>query len=122
MKEELWTLEGALPVIRQVAAIAKGHGFAVALYGSVLNEGQGHDLDLYFIVEQPKTTAVHAQTCVDEIAKTLAEVECCTQVTPMHTSRIKFRDGKHVDAQFVDFTPLALSREQTHPNSTHHSQ
>jgi len=48
MKEGLWTLEGAMPIVRRIAAIAKEQGFTVALYGTVLSEGQSDgDLDLY---------------------------------------------------------------------------
>jgi hypothetical protein len=45
-RKELWTLEGALPVIRRIAAIAKEHGFTVALYGSVLMKGESERRDL----------------------------------------------------------------------------
>jgi hypothetical protein len=70
-RKELWTLEGALPVIRRIAAIAKEHGFTVALYGSVLMKGESeNDLDLYFIAAEEKTSAVRAQSCVDAVEKT----------------------------------------------------
>jgi hypothetical protein len=71
-RKELWTLEGALPVIRRIVAIAKEHGFTVALYGSVLMKGESeNDLDLYFIAAEEKTSAVHAQSSVDAVEKTL---------------------------------------------------
>jgi hypothetical protein len=66
--KELWTLEGALPIIRRIAAIAEEHGFTVALYGSVLMKGESEsDLDLYFIAAEEKTSAVHAKGCVDPL-------------------------------------------------------
>ncbi len=105
IKEGLWTLEGALPIVRRIAAIAKEQGFTVALYGSVLREGQSNeDLDLYFIVAEERTSAVHAQNCVDAIVKTLAEVKCY-RLTPDCT-RIQFRDGKRIDVQFLDYSRL----------------
>jgi hypothetical protein len=104
-RKELWTLEGALPVIRRIAAIAKEHGFTVALYGSVLMKGESeNDLDLYFIAAEEKTSAVHAQSCVHAIEKTLGESKCL-QLTP-NCTRIQLKDGKRIDTQFLDYTSL----------------
>jgi hypothetical protein len=104
-RKELWTLEGALPVIRRIVAIAKEHGFTVALYGSVLMKGESeNDLDLYFIAAEEKTSAVHAQSSVDAVEKTLGEAKC-VQLTP-NCTRIQLKDGKRIDTQFLDYTPL----------------
>jgi len=107
VKDMEWTLDSAVPVVQKITAIAREHGFSVALYGSVLANGRSdNDLDLYFIVAEDRTTAVHAQACLDAIAEKLAEVKSCTTLTLSRTSRIQFRDGKRVDAQFLDGTPL----------------
>jgi hypothetical protein len=103
--KELWTLKGAVPVIRRIAAIAEEHGFTVALYGSVLLKGESEsDLDLYFIAAEEKTGAVHAQSCVDAIEKTLGEAKC-VQLT-RNCTRIQLKDGKRIDTRFLGYTPL----------------
>jgi hypothetical protein len=105
--KELWTLEGAVPIIRRIAAIAEEHGFTVALYGSVLMKGESEsDLDLYFIAAEEKTSAVHAQSCVDaNREKTLSEAKVCStdaQLYPYSAQRWR----KRIDTQFLDYTPL----------------
>jgi hypothetical protein len=97
MTKPLWTLETALPVVTRIAAIAKNHGFAVALYGSVLNEGHGQNLDLCLIAQQPQTTSVNAQACIDEIAG-IIEVERCARGPDL--ALIHFRDRRRIDMQF----------------------
>jgi predicted nucleotidyltransferase len=92
--KELWTLEGAVPILRRIAAIAEEHGFTVALYGSVLMKGESEsDLDLYFIAAEEKTSAVHAQSYVDAIEKTLGEAKC-VQLTP-NCTRIQLKWKAH---------------------------
>lgn len=99
-----WTVTTALPVIQQVAPIAREHGFAVALYGGVLNAGRSdNDLDLYFIASEQNTTTVHMQQCLREISVSLGTIyrpqgESC--------ARIEFSDGRRIDAQFLEYTPL----------------
>ena len=106
MKEESWTLESALPVIRRIAEIAEAHGFALALYGSVLIKGQSdNDLDLYFLSEEVGAGIAHVRTCVDAIETTLPNVTCF-RVTDDST-RIQFSDGKRIDGQFFDLAPLS---------------
>jgi hypothetical protein len=102
----LWTLNDALPLIRKITSLAKRHGFSTALYGSVLAEGQSKkDLDLYFIVAEDMTSAAHAQVCLAEVA-TLPEVESCP-LRAGNTSTIRLRDGRQIDAQFLNYTPLS---------------
>jgi hypothetical protein len=108
MTKALWTLETALPVVRRIAAIAKKHGFALALYGSVLNKGHGQDIDLYFIAQQPNTTSVHAQACIDEIAG-IIDVDRCARGPDL--ALIHFRDGRRIDIQFLECTPVPKPRE-----------
>jgi hypothetical protein len=49
-KPIIWTLEEALPLIREWQPIAKSCGFHLALGGGVLNTGKSRkDLDLYFL-------------------------------------------------------------------------
>lgn len=97
-----WTLDNALPIIRNIAGIARDHGFGVALRGSVLERGESeNDLDLFFTVEEVNTTIVHVQACVDAIAK-LPEVRNCTELSKGSRPycAIQLRDGRHIDAQF----------------------
>ena len=106
MKEESWTLEVALPFVRRIAAIGQEHGFTLALYGSVLMQSRSaNDLDLYLIVAEEKTTTEHARTCVHALAKMLPNAEC-KQITP-DCARIQFKDGKRIDLQFLEVTPLS---------------
>lgn len=99
-----WTITTAVPVVQQVALIARKHGFAVALYGGVLNNGRSdHDLDLYFITAEQNTTTTHMQQCLGEIA-TLLGATCHAQGNSC--ARVQFNDGRRIDAQFIDYTPL----------------
>jgi hypothetical protein len=71
----MWTLDNALPLVRNISPVARRHGFSVALYGSVLDQGESKkDLDLFFIEQEPDISDV--QGCLDEIAR-LPEVEHC---------------------------------------------
>lgn len=100
-----WTLENALPVTREISVISDKHGFLVALYGSVLVKGESNsDLDLYF-VNKERATMDHAKACLIELSKALSVM--CTPLSPQSTSRIQFQDGRHIDAQFIELTPLA---------------
>ena len=102
---EMWTMENALPVVRDIANIGKDHGFSVALYGSVLVAGESdNDLDLYFIAEEDRTFAVHARVCLTAIAKEFGIN--CPQLRDNRTARIELGCGKRIDAQFLEFTQL----------------
>ena len=69
----MWTLNNALPLIQTISLITRRHGFSVALYGSVLDQGESEkDLDLFFIEQESDICDV--QGCIDEIAK-LPEIE-----------------------------------------------
>ena len=104
----MWTIEGALPVVRDIAAIGRKHGFSVALYGSVLVSGESSkDLDLFFIAAEEMTCAVDARACLTAIAKALG-IDC-PQLTPMCTARVELGCGKRIDAQFLESAQL---REQ----------
>lgn len=64
----MWTLDSALPLIRQVSPIAARHGFSVALYGSVLDRGTSEkDVDLFFIEQDQDICDVKG--CLEEIAR-----------------------------------------------------
>jgi len=98
----MWTLDNALPLIRRISPTARRHGFALALYGSVLDKGESEkDLDLFFIRRELDSCDV--QGCMDEIAK-LPEIEHIG--TPVEGTRepvyvIWFSDPKRtIDAQF----------------------
>ena len=62
----MWSLESGISLVRQVAPIAYKHGFAVALYGGVLERGSGNDLNLFFVEQDSEICNVAA--CLDEIA------------------------------------------------------
>lgn len=101
----MWTIEDALPVVRSIAVIGREHGFSVALYGSVLVAGErSKDLDLFFVAAGNRTSAIHAQACLKAIAKEFG-IEC-SRLTTICTSRIELGDGKHIDAQFLEFKQL----------------
>ncbi len=102
----MWTIENALPVVKSIAVIGREHGFSVALYGSVLVDGQSNkDLDLFLIAAREKMTcAVDAQSCLTAIAAKFG-IEC-PRLTPVCTSRIELGPGKRIDVQFLDFTQL----------------
>jgi len=69
----MWTLDNALPLVQRISPIARRHGFSVALYGSVLDQGESKkDIDLFFIEQEPDIS--DAQGCIDEIAE-LPEME-----------------------------------------------
>ena len=62
----MWSLESGLSFARKVAPIARKHGFAVAIYGGVLEKGAGNDRDLFFVEQDPELCNV--SECLDEIA------------------------------------------------------
>jgi hypothetical protein len=97
-----WTLDGALPLIRQIGNIAREQGFRVALRGSVLERGESeHDLDLFFTVEEQETTFNHVQHCVDAMMQ-LTGVDHRGEIgggsRPICT--IWLLDGRHIELQF----------------------
>ena len=88
----MWTLDEALPFIRQMSDAAKTCGFSVALYGSVLERGESNkDLDVFFVEQNPDCDVAR---CRDEIRK-------LPQVRHFGYCSIKLKDGKQVDAQFL---------------------
>jgi hypothetical protein len=98
----MWTLDNALPLIRKISPIARRHGFSVALYGSVLDQGETEkDLDLFFIEQEPDISDV--QGCLDEIAR-LPQIDHCGDAiacTGGTLCVIWLSDPKrYVDAQF----------------------
>jgi hypothetical protein len=102
----MWTIEDALPVVRAIAIIGRKHGFSVALYGSLLVTGEtSGDLDLFFVVGEERTCAVHAQTCLKEIAERFGIDS--PRLTSFCTSQIKLGERKCIDAQFLEYTQLA---------------
>ena len=111
---KVWTLDNAIPLIRKIAPIAERHGFSVALYGSVLDEGQnGSDLDLFFVEQDPDICDVLG--CLQEIA-TLPEIR--NTGTPFRCTGgacavMWLRDGNHIDAQFRSYGPAYEQCEPT---------
>ena len=99
----MWNLETGVSFARRIAPIARKHGFAVALYGSVLEKGDGNDLDLFFVEEDPEICNVSA--FLDEIAA-LPEVSHplpLRDLTNEMTVVIFLRNGEHIDAHFRGF-------------------
>jgi hypothetical protein len=96
-----WTFEQALPIIPGIAQIAMRCGYSVALCGSVLLSGEGDDLDLRFIPEEP---SYNAQRCIEEI-RTLEEIQSASDPEPGRLGRswsvIWLRTGQWIDAQFL---------------------
>jgi hypothetical protein len=97
----MWTLNGALPLIRAISSIAERHGFSVALYGSVLNRGKSKkDLDLFFLEQDTQIFNIHG--CLEEIRR-LPEIHRYTRHDlPNGTiAVIWLQDGtRRIDAQF----------------------
>lgn len=52
-KRPRWKLADALPLINQLADLLKPEGWGVMLYGSVLQKGEGRDLDLMLLPAHP---------------------------------------------------------------------
>jgi hypothetical protein len=106
----MWTIEDALPVVRNLSAIAKEHGFSVALYGDVLAAGRSSedgDLDLFFIASEDRTNALHAEICLKAIAEKYGIA--VPKLSPLCTAHIELGKEKRIDAQFLDYTPLRES-------------
>jgi hypothetical protein len=98
----MWTPDNALPLIRRISPIARRHGFSVALYGSVLNQGESKkDLDLFFIEQDPDISDVRG--CIDEIAK-LPEIDHCGEAIACTGGNLCViwlsHPKRHIDAQF----------------------
>jgi hypothetical protein len=49
---DMWTLERGVDTCRTLERIVKPFGFSVALYGSVLINGTGDDLDVYLVPQK----------------------------------------------------------------------
>jgi len=97
----MWTLNDALPLIREISAIALRHGFSVALYGSLLDRGESEkDLDLFFVEQDPEIC--HVQGCLDEIRELPEIHHYTTHDCPSETiAVIWLQDHKHhIDVQF----------------------
>lgn len=97
----MWTLNGALPLIRAISSIAQRHGFSVALYGSVLDRGESKkDLDLFFIEQDPQICNI--QGCLEEI-RGLPEIHHYTSHDlPNGTIAVIWLQDRtrYIDAQF----------------------
>jgi hypothetical protein len=104
VNKQPWTLDNALPMIRTLATIAEKQKFSTALYGSVLVNGQGDDLDLYFMAQEVMTTESHVRACLAEVEK-LPEVKSCPFRNGC-TSTIWLKDGRRIDAHFLEYTPI----------------
>jgi hypothetical protein len=103
----MWTIKDAMPIVRGLVTIGKKHGFDVALHGSVLATGKSSavgDLDLFFVASEERTTASHAEACLKAIAEKY-EI-ALPKLTPLCTAHIDIEEGKRIDAQFLDYTPL----------------
>jgi hypothetical protein len=78
----MWTLDNALPLIRRISPIARRHGFALALYGSVLDKGESEkDLDLFFIRREHDScdvTTVRLKVEQNQLVGVLEEI--CLQI------------------------------------------
>jgi hypothetical protein len=98
----MWTLENALPLVREIAPIAQRCGLSVALRGSVLLRGESYnDLDLLFVVEEPDICDV--RRCLQEIAL-LPEIHAFGAVHPVgggQHATIWLHDGRHIEARFL---------------------
>lgn len=73
----MWTRDDALLIYRALLyPAAERHGFSAALYGSVLLEGQGNDLDVFIVPQRENhditgllcTLRRHMRTVADPIA------------------------------------------------------
>lgn len=106
----MWTIENALLVVRTLVPIAKEHGFAVAIHGSVVSTGKSSDdgdLELFFIASEDKTTASQAEACLKAIGEKYGIA--LPKLSPLCTAHIDIEKGKRIDAQFLDYTPLRES-------------
>jgi hypothetical protein len=96
-----WTLEQALQIVPSIAHIAKKFGYSVAVCGSVLLNGEGEDLDLRFIPEEP---LCDAQGCINEI-QTLTGFRGAGDLQAGRLGRsftvIWLHTGQCIDAQFL---------------------
>ncbi len=54
-----WVRGDAQPLINQLAELLKPHGWGVMLYGSVLQKGEGRDLDLMLLPSHPDATDMY---------------------------------------------------------------
>ena len=60
----MWTLERGLETCRALQRIVEPLGFSVALYGGVLVNGTGHDLDVFLV---PQRAGAGVAACVEAI-------------------------------------------------------
>ena len=66
----MWTLERGLETCRELQGIVEPFGFSVALYGGVLVNGNGNDLDVFLV---PQRADADVAGCVDAIR---AQLHC----------------------------------------------
>lgn len=99
-----WTLQNAMPLIREIAPIARRCGFLVALYGSVLETGCSPKyLDLVLVVQEPDIADPRI------FLKELAELPIIHHVGDLseglrrrRTAVVCLHNGRHIDLQFVN--------------------
>lgn len=60
----MWTLERGLETCKALQRIVEPFGFSVALYGGVLVNGTGHDLDVFLV---PQRADAGVAECVEAI-------------------------------------------------------
>lgn len=91
-----------MPLIRELAAIARSCGFSVALYGPVLDPGcSPKDLDLLLVVQKPDIA--DPRIFLEEVAElpTIHRVGNLSEGS--HPSAVVWlHDDRHIDLQFVD--------------------
>ena len=60
----MWTLERGLETCRALQRIVEPFGFSLALYGGVLVNGVGNDLDVFFV---PQRADANVGGCIEAI-------------------------------------------------------
>lgn len=99
------TIMQAIKLMRVISPIAHRHGFLASLYGSVLIDGTGRDIDLLLV---PWRTSYDIQGCIEEIRSALMAVH--RSPTPYHglmnsvSVCLEAGDGAILDLQFSEAT------------------
>ena len=72
----MWSLNDALTLYRDILApLAQEHGFSAALYGSVLRNGTGNDLDVFMVPQSADANADSLLEALSDYMKAVAGPE-----------------------------------------------